>query len=45
VDRASPFAPEAELEVEVLLKGYRPWTRRFHSGQSVSTHAQLKPGR
>jgi hypothetical protein len=45
VDRSSPFAPEAELEVEVLLKGYRPWTRRFHAGQSVSTHAQLKPSR
>jgi PEGA domain-containing protein len=45
VDRTSPFAPEAELEVEVLLKGYRPWTRRFHAGQSVSTHAQLRPAR
>lgn len=45
VDRESPFAPEAEMEVEVLLKGYRPWTRRFHAGQSVSAHAQLKPVR
>ncbi|HYV48368.1 MAG TPA: PEGA domain-containing protein [Myxococcaceae bacterium] len=45
VDRESPFAPEAELEVEVLLKGYRPWTRRFHAGQSVAAHAQLKPAR
>jgi len=45
VDRESPFAPEAELEVEVALKGYRPWTRRFHAGQSVTTHVQLKPGK
>jgi PEGA domain-containing protein len=42
VDRESPFAPEAELEVEVLLKGHRPWTRRFHAGESVTAHAPLK---
>lgn len=45
LERESPFAPEAELEVEVVLKGYRPWSKRFRAGQNVSAHAVLKPGR
>ena len=45
VDRESPFAPEAELEVEVMLRGHRLWTRRFNSGQDISVHAQLRQAR
>jgi len=36
------YAPGAELQVQVTLRGYRPWTGKLRGGESVTLEASLR---
>jgi serine/threonine-protein kinase len=37
------YYPHTEIEISVLLKGYRPWKGKFSGGETASIRAKLKP--
>jgi serine/threonine-protein kinase len=36
------YPPDREMKVEVVLRGYKPWTGTFRGGESATLEAQLR---